>query len=436
MQYQVTFGKNSQRIYNTETNRSEDDSRFLTITDCVLTAEAVNDYSGNQLADSDIEKFGLDRNAIYAIYRPLEEIEKARDTYNLRPMTDDHVAITPEAPRGDVILGASGESAYIVDGQLLNTIIVWSGKGQQYIEDADNNKESGKKDLSCGYAYDLVKEEGEFNGKKYQFKMVNLRCNHVALVKFGRVDEAMIADSDNNLNEGVQVVKKKSPVRMILDHFLGDAKGKDNEEKLKDNENLMRKMKEIAGKDASEFEGGEAEKGKTLMEMASSLHDMEDPKCSDEDEPKEKTKADDEEESISQQTVKKVKKENEQAAEDEEESEPKTKDKPKAEDSADLDAIIAKRVDDALKARLETINLCESVVGKLSNELAMDSDLENIVNQTLRLKGQEYQGKSLDNKLSMLQVLKSQTRPSHYVGDSKSTSKTPAVSIFNAMKGK
>lgn len=443
---EVKFGKNSQRIY-ANTNREEDANKFLTITDCILTSEAVNDYNGAQIAEKYHQDFNIDKNKIYKIYRPLVEIEKAKDTYNLKALTDDHIAITPDSPAQHRTLGTTGESARIEGRDLLNTVAIWNGKGKKYIEDADLGKPDGKKDLSCGYAYELLNEPGIFDGIPYDFKMVNLRGNHVALVKKGRVDGAQIADSIDD-NKGVHKVKKKvSGLMAALSSYFNDSAVKDNSEKMKDNEKILKAMKEVAGRDASEFEGGEDEQGKTILEMAKNMHDM-DPDDDAEDEEEEEEAEIKVKKECAKDGFEKEPKEPEAAkalkkvVADNEEATSNIKAKDKLMDSMALDALIEKKVNEKFKIRAGVHNLCEKVVGKLSDELLMDSNLENVIDNTLRLRGVSYAGKSAETKIAMLELLANQNNRTNknMLQDSApvyNSSKKPSnISIFNAMKGK
>jgi hypothetical protein len=416
MQNLVTYGKNSKRVYS-DTNRTEDNNRFLTITDCVLTAEEVNFYSGSEIAES--EKYGLDINKKYAIYRPLEEIEKAKESFNLLPLTDDHIPISPERPEQNKVLGTIGESCRVENGQLLNTVAVWNGKGKQYIEDADQGKEGGKKDLSCGYAYTLIKESGIFDGQPYDFKMIDLRGNHVALVEDGRVGRAMIADTNNFKEE--RIVKKQSAMSMLISRLMGDSKAKDNEQKMKDNVELIKSMKEIAAKDAAEFEDGESEKGKTLLEMMSKLHDME---CVEDEE---ESEAEDMEEVIAANTIKEVEKSNQKAAKDE-----------KIMDALAFDSLVNKKVEESLQRHSKVVALCKTVAGQLSSNLIMDTNIDNIINKTLELKNVNYKNKSAETKLAILEVLAAQSKPVFAMDSIKSNNNVKAkasYSISDAMKG-
>lgn len=50
---------------------------------------------------------------------------------------------------------------------------------------------SGRKSaLSCGYSAELVKEDGNFLGTRYDYRQTNIRMNHVAVVPAGRAGDA------------------------------------------------------------------------------------------------------------------------------------------------------------------------------------------------------------------------------------------------------
>jgi hypothetical protein len=411
MQNKVTYGANS--------NRRVDDNGYLHVTDCVLTAAQVNDYKGRELKD--YQNLDVEPEKLYGVYRPLEEITKALETYNNLPLTDNHIAISAKLPSRDRWLGFVSGNAHVVGDELLNDVSIMVGKGIADIENADNNPESGKKELSCGYAYDLIKEEGMFNGTPYQFKMINLRGNHVALVKSGRVDGAQIADSNENLKDKPKMTKF-SLVQTLARHFARDAKDEEKE-KVMDNKSIMDSLREVAGKDAEGFEGKEAEKLKVLIDLIGLSND-------EEEEPeKEKEKAKDSE-AIAEKTTKEVAEGNKKAADEETE-----KEKEKAMDMA-LDSRIEAKVNERINLRNQTIALCQRAVGKLSDTILMDSNPENIINATLEAKGLPIKGKSMEAKVAMIETLAAQShKPMHIATDSKHTSK-PIPNLFNAMKGK
>jgi hypothetical protein len=46
--------------------------------------------------------------------------------------------------------------------------------------------EGGKRELSCGYTLDLVREDGVYEDQPYDFRQTNIRYNHVAIVEHAR----------------------------------------------------------------------------------------------------------------------------------------------------------------------------------------------------------------------------------------------------------
>ncbi|WP_283162151.1 MULTISPECIES: DUF2213 domain-containing protein [Pseudomonadota] len=53
-------------------------------------------------------------------------------------------------------------------------------------------KQDGWKELSVGYAVDLVDEPGEYNGERYDAIQKNIRVNHLAVVPIGRAGNARL----------------------------------------------------------------------------------------------------------------------------------------------------------------------------------------------------------------------------------------------------
>ncbi|QPI62430.1 DUF2213 domain-containing protein [Vreelandella venusta] len=53
-------------------------------------------------------------------------------------------------------------------------------------------KQDGWKELSVGYAVDLIDEPGEYNGERYDAIQTNIRVNHLAVVPIGRAGNARL----------------------------------------------------------------------------------------------------------------------------------------------------------------------------------------------------------------------------------------------------
>ncbi len=424
MQYSTTkvqYGKGSNR-------RIKDGNGHLYVTDCVLTSACVSEYLGKEIRGYD--QWDLDPNKRYRVLRPREEIEKAIDTYKGLSLLDKHITVTTEIPQDQYWLGTAGTDARMDGNDLLNTIVVWKKEAIDAIEMADGGDPKGKKCLSVGYKYDIVKEDGIFEGKQYQFKMTNIRGNHVALVDLGRVDGAQIADSSinskNNYLEGLSM--KHTLLRTIFNWAL-DAKMCDSSE-------LEKEIKELKAKANDEFQGGAEEKKEMLDSMEEKLAEIKKKEADDSepDEPK-KPKAEDSEPDPKKKA-------------DDEEPDAKKKE---AEDRAII-AMDEKKVAekasqmamDMLRANTEAAALCERVIGKLPESMLYDS-AEVKINKTLKIaqEGFDHSGKSLEVKTAILETLannKKTVRESanyaqQFASDATVAAAKSSNPLFNLIKG-
>jgi hypothetical protein len=78
----------------------------------------------------------------------------------------------------------------VVDGKIRVLLTALS-------KEAINEIESGKRELSIGFEYDLDETPGQFDGVKYDSAQRNIRINHVALVQNGRAGENIRIHGDN-----------------------------------------------------------------------------------------------------------------------------------------------------------------------------------------------------------------------------------------------
>ena len=367
--------------------RINEGNGHLYVSDCVITSACVSEYLGEEIQG--YEDFGLDPNKPYGVLRPYEEIEKALETYKGLPLLDIHIPISAERPHEEEWLGTVGTDARLDGNNLLNTVVVWKQEAIDAINNADKgDKKNGKKCLSVGYGYDIIKEDGIFEGKQYQFKMTNIKGNHVALVDDGRVPDAQIADSAINFNYLKRLNMKKNGLITTLFNWALDAKMKDSSE-------LEKEMKELKAKADDEFEGGAEEKKEMLDNMNCKLEEMKEKEAKD-SAYEEKKEAKDEAES--------------KAEAEREEKERKEK---KAEDRAIIamdEKKIAEKASqmamDMMRANTEVTFLCEKVIGKLPESMLYDS-AEIKINKTLKIAQPKmnYDSKSLEVKTAILETL-------------------------------
>jgi len=171
-----------------ETARTFDENGYLHVSSSNITKEQVVPYVGDTIPNW--RELGLKPKAIYQIYRPAEEIEKAADTFNGLPLSLDHWEMDANNMPKDKIVGSLGTDAAFDAPYLVNSLTVTDA-------DAIKRINSGEfRDLSAGYLCDVVMESGIFDGKAYDGRMENIRGNHVALVREGRAGhDVRVADS-------------------------------------------------------------------------------------------------------------------------------------------------------------------------------------------------------------------------------------------------
>jgi len=425
----------SNKVSVGETKRDIDSNGYLHVEGCVLTGEQVAPYLGKELDKTG--SLGLDKDKIYGVYRPAEEVKKAADTFNGIPLTDGHIYITPENPHKNRWIGSTGTDSKFdtKENNLFNSVHIHDGKAIRAIERADNN-EGGKKDLSCGYTYDLIPEEGNFNGKPYHFKMVNIKGNHLALVEDGRHEQAAIADDNTNIKG--KTMSKKSWVSSILGRVFAADK-KTNKSVIFDT------ISEIAARDASEFEGGVVEQASVIIAAVNAYDEADieneteraerskmsiDKKAKDEDEEEKDKEAKDEGEEETEKKAKDKKARDAKKAKDKKAKDEDEDEEEKAEDDEE-EVEKEKAMDAAIRARNSIIATAKKVIG-MSDKFVETASIETIIDNALTKNNINTKGRAFDSKVAMLEVLastKEQAKPKRRVATD--TKASTYVSLIN-----
>ena len=171
-----------------DTARTFDENGYLHVSTSNITKEQVVPYVGDTIPGW--QELGLKPTAIYQIYRPADEIEKAVGTFNGLPLSLDHWEMDAANMPKEKIVGSLGTDAAFDAPYLTNSLTVTDA-------DAIDKIKSGEfRDLSAGYLCDVVMTSGIFDGKSYDGVMKNIRGNHVALVREGRAGhDVRVADS-------------------------------------------------------------------------------------------------------------------------------------------------------------------------------------------------------------------------------------------------
>lgn len=242
-----------------------DENGFFTIAKNPISKAGVFEYLGSSIAPTlEMQKqLGIDANTMYKVYRSPEELEKAIDTLKLKPIVDDHTLLgveiggVPAEKKGTH--GVIGEQLIIEDDILYSNLSFHSEKIKELIE-------NGKRELSCGFLCDYIKQDGVYNGENYQFKQTNLRANHIALVDEGRMGkDVAVLDSKENLEMGDLEMDKEVLKKLILEVMDEDkSKAMDEEVKVEDAETKAEDTVEVKAEDTTETKAEDTEESKAM----------------------------------------------------------------------------------------------------------------------------------------------------------------------------
>lgn len=146
-------------------------------------------YYGQEIPG--FQELGLDANKVYRLLRDPVELERAAPTFARLPILSEHVPVTVDSPKPDLVVGAIGSDVTFNAPYLDADICVWDGEAIAGIE-TDKVRE-----LSCAYRYTPVMESGEYEGQPYDGRMTNIQGNHLALVSVGRAgSDVVVADAN------------------------------------------------------------------------------------------------------------------------------------------------------------------------------------------------------------------------------------------------
>lgn len=135
-------------------------------------------YRGSEIVD--YEALGLDPDRIYNLLRDPDALEAATDSFNNIPIIIVHKpSVATDHPR-EITVGTTGGEAEYVAPYMRNSLIIWDQEGIDLIESKEQCE------LSPGYRYVADMVPGDFNGVKYDGRMIDIKANHLALVKVGR----------------------------------------------------------------------------------------------------------------------------------------------------------------------------------------------------------------------------------------------------------
>ena len=157
-----------------------------------ISKATVNPYYGKEIPG--YEALGLQPDKVYRLLRDPVELERAAPTFARLPVLSEHVPVTVEAPRPDLVVGAIGSEVVFAAPYLDADLCVWDATAIAGIE-TDKVRE-----LSFAYRYVPVMEPGEFEGQPYDGRMTEIQGNHLALVEVGRAGSDVVVADRNPFN--------------------------------------------------------------------------------------------------------------------------------------------------------------------------------------------------------------------------------------------
>lgn len=256
--------------------RHYDDNGYLYVEKSPVLKAGVLEYLGSEIMDADglVDGVKVDPDKIYKVFLPIEELEKAKDTFNLKPITDDHKWLGVDGDDAKKYQqGMTGEKSFIEDGMLYVPLVF---TGNEIINDIEN----GKVELSASYTNSLKKSDNP----DYDFIAMDYTGNHIALVDRGRCgSNVRVLNSKINKQEDLMPNKKVKNEAILkvngkeidLEKFFEEEAKEEvggeapHEESISQNEDKRKLIDEIGG--ILKTAGVDEEVIRTVMQKAEEL---------------------------------------------------------------------------------------------------------------------------------------------------------------------
>lgn len=170
------------------TNRSYDADGRLHVASSNISKGNVCPYLGREIPRW--QELGLNPDRVYNLLRDPAELEKAAGTFNNLPVLSEHVPVTVDDYRPELVVGSTGTDAGMNGTFLTNSLVIWARDAITGIEQDE------KRQLSSAYRYRADMTPGIFEGVAYDGRMCDIIGNHVALVFEGRAGSDVIVGDE------------------------------------------------------------------------------------------------------------------------------------------------------------------------------------------------------------------------------------------------
>lgn len=179
--------------------RTTDADGRLHVASSHISKATVNPYYGKEIPGYDA--LGLHPDKVYKLLRDPAELERAAPTFARLPVLSEHVPVTVESPRPDLVVGAIGSDVEFNAPYLDADLSVWDAAAIAGIETGQ------VRELSCAYRYVPVMTPGEYEGQPYDGVMTEIRGNHLALVEVGRAGSDVVVADSNPFKKETAIMK-------------------------------------------------------------------------------------------------------------------------------------------------------------------------------------------------------------------------------------
>lgn len=189
--------------------RRRDANGYLHVEISNLSKANICPYMGSEIPNW--RELGLEPDQVYRLYRDPEELAHGAHTFNNIPLLSEHLPVNPdlwdEEIPNEVKIGSTGTDAAFLHPYLQNSLVIWSARYQQAIDDET------QRELSCGYRYRADMTPGQTaDGLHYDGVMRDIMGNHVALVIEGRAGPDIVV--------GDELMKLKSRTALMISGAL------------------------------------------------------------------------------------------------------------------------------------------------------------------------------------------------------------------------
>lgn len=179
--------------YTISKNRYIDTNNFLYIKNQCVMRSGVFEYRASEIMEL-LQDSNINPNDIIKVYRPASELKKIKDLFANKPITREHDWVYTQKDNKNIVGNVGSDITFNSEkGEIIADLITI------YDAVAINDIANGIRDkLSAGFKHDLTKQEGEYEGIKYDYIQTINEINHLAICESPRDSNLIIHDSKNS----------------------------------------------------------------------------------------------------------------------------------------------------------------------------------------------------------------------------------------------